>query len=396
MRGMRRNLWILYGMVFFHSLIPAYVIERLFWADRGMRIAMVVACEMVYALVIIVMEVPSGILADRVGRKAMLLAGAALCSMEFVLLLFAHSFWLFVLAVLLTGLGGAATSGALNALLYESLLAQGREGTFGRALGRIRAIDAAAAVLAALLGSYLAGRFGLLLPYQLACISCGVAVLLCLLLVEPPRASREAGERAPSAREVLRRAGAFFRDRPDTLAFLVHATAIAAFAIYADEFWQLYLDTIAFPLLWFGAISSMMALARSVGSVLADRLSRRMGARRAALCLSAAAAAGFLVAGWQRSLLGMAALLLTVFASAAMEVIGMGYLHRRADSEARATIESIASLLERISVLLIGAVFALLAERVSIFAGFGALGILCAGVTAAFAARYRRATWDDA
>ena len=44
------NLHKLFALRFFSSLIPAYVIERLFWEERGMTIQMVVYTEIIYAL----------------------------------------------------------------------------------------------------------------------------------------------------------------------------------------------------------------------------------------------------------------------------------------------------------------------------------------------------------
>ncbi len=46
------NIWKLYAIRFFHSLVPAYVIERLFWEQRGMTIQMVVYTEIIYAITI--------------------------------------------------------------------------------------------------------------------------------------------------------------------------------------------------------------------------------------------------------------------------------------------------------------------------------------------------------
>ena len=76
----------------FHSLIPAYVIERLFWQQRGMGVQMVIYTEIIYALTVTVYEIPSGILADKFGRKRLLSTYNALAAIELLLLLFAHNF----------------------------------------------------------------------------------------------------------------------------------------------------------------------------------------------------------------------------------------------------------------------------------------------------------------
>lgn len=71
-----KNIRRLYAIRFFHNLIPAYVIERLFWEQRGMTIQMVVFTEIIYAITVVLLEVPSGIAADKWGRKRMMVLNA--------------------------------------------------------------------------------------------------------------------------------------------------------------------------------------------------------------------------------------------------------------------------------------------------------------------------------
>jgi MFS family permease len=105
-----------YAIRFFHNLIPAYVIERLFWEQRGMTVPMVVYTEIIYAFTVVLLEVPSGIIADKWGRKKLIIVSAFLGCCEFLILIYAREFIHFALAVFLAGVGSAAGSGAENAL----------------------------------------------------------------------------------------------------------------------------------------------------------------------------------------------------------------------------------------------------------------------------------------
>lgn len=67
------NIRKLYVIRFFHNLIPAYVIERLFWEQRGMSIQMVVYTEIIFAVTVVLLEVPTGIIADKWGHSLSLL-----------------------------------------------------------------------------------------------------------------------------------------------------------------------------------------------------------------------------------------------------------------------------------------------------------------------------------
>ncbi|MDF2716782.1 MAG: transporter [Paenibacillus sp.] len=186
------NLRILFAIRFFSSLIPAYVIERLFWEERGMTIPMVVYTEIIFALTIVLLEVPTGMMADLWGRKRMLVISALLGCGEFLILLFATEFWHFALVVFLAGVSRAAGSGSENALLYDTMALQGKSSDFEKRLGQLNACDFVSAIIAALCGSLLAGRFGLELNYWISLGSALIALLLSLLLIEPPTASGDA------------------------------------------------------------------------------------------------------------------------------------------------------------------------------------------------------------
>lgn len=154
------NIWKLYAIRFFYNLIPAYVIERLFWEQRGMTIQMVVYTEIIFAITVVFLEVPTGIIADKWGRKKMIVWSAVLECCMFLILLFATEFWHFAAAIFLAGIARSASSGSENALLYDSLLENGMEKDFEKYLGRLNVCDFTAAILAALFGSFLANRLG--------------------------------------------------------------------------------------------------------------------------------------------------------------------------------------------------------------------------------------------
>src|SRR5690554_5985350 len=97
------NVWKLYAFRFLSSLVPAYVIERLFWEERGMTIQMVVYTEIIFAITVLLFEVPTGIVADRWGRKQMMILSAVLGCFEFLILLFATEFWHFAVVVIIAG-----------------------------------------------------------------------------------------------------------------------------------------------------------------------------------------------------------------------------------------------------------------------------------------------------
>lgn len=247
-----KNVYKLYFIVFFRSLIPAYVIERLFWQERGMTVLMVVFCEIIYAATIVGLEIPTGILADKFGRKALLVIGSFLSMLEFIILLFSFNFWTFAFVVFLAGISSACRSGSLNALLYDTLKVSNEQESFEKIVGKLNSLDFFGAILAALSGSAFAKYYGFELNYILSAASMLIAFGMTVVLREPPSKKLlvENQTKTVGWREYFVSSISFLKNNPRLLVVITHAMAIAACVKYLDEFWQLYLDEIDLSVLF--------------------------------------------------------------------------------------------------------------------------------------------------
>lgn len=374
------NVYLLYGIAFFHNLIPAYVIERLFWQERGMNVLMVVFCEIIYAGTIVLAEIPTGILADKMGRKLMMLIGALLSFLEIVILLFAHDFWAFGLAVFLAGIATSCTSGSANALLYDTLLIEKSEKSFEKVLGRINSLDLIAAILAALSGSVLAIVFNFEFNYIISAGSMLIALVLSLLLVEPSKDISEKNINNEINQEInsyLKEAILFFKERPKLLSIIIHAMAIAACITYLDEFWQLYLDEIEVPILFFGLFSAGIILARIPGNLLASYFVSKFKTEVILLVVLVITTIGFFLLVAFPGPFGIVMIMLIFLASGVVDPVVTGYLHHHCNSQIRATVDSFQSLFERSISLTIGICFGFISTKLSLLAGFFLLGVVC-------------------
>ena len=81
----------------------------------------------VYDVATTALEVPSGYMSDRLGRRLTLIASALAGLAGSMLLAFGDSFFVFALGQVLLGASAAFLSGTDSALLYESLVAAGRQ-----------------------------------------------------------------------------------------------------------------------------------------------------------------------------------------------------------------------------------------------------------------------------
>jgi len=373
-KGYLGNIKKQYFINLFHSLVPAYVIERLFWQERGVGVQGVVYCEIIYSLTVILLEIPSGILADRFGRKRLLVVTGILDIAEFVILLFARDFWMFGLAVFLAGVGRALYSGSQNALLYDSLLAEGKQGAFEKLLGRLSAIDMGGTVAAALSGGVMANFLGLEFNYIVSACAMGAAFLVVLTLREPPVATES---ETATALQHTKQAFALFRSQPLMLLYGLTGAVLGACVIYLDEFWQLAMESIGVPVLLFGAVSALVYFSRIPGSLLAHKFKERISYRAIFIAVLLVNALGYAAVFLTRNVLCLIPMAVVSLAAGITDPLVAGYLHHRAESNIRATAESFASLGLRLLSMPVGLVFGYVSAKHTIFAGFLPLGMVC-------------------
>ena len=136
--SLRRNLPLFVAFrVLFHARFYYPVIGVLF-LDLGLTLEQYALLNVIWAVVIIVLEIPSGALADVIGRKRVVVVAAALMVAEMAVFAFAPRgawmFWLLVLNRVLSGAAEACASGADEALAYDSLPEADRKTTWPRVL----------------------------------------------------------------------------------------------------------------------------------------------------------------------------------------------------------------------------------------------------------------------
>jgi len=379
MNNVKKQYWI----SFFHSLIPAYVIERLFWQQRGMNVQMVVFAEIIYALTVTAFEIPSGILADKFGRKRMLAAYNALSAAELIMLLFAHSFWQFAIAIFLAGIGKALSSGSENALLYDSLLNEGIHEKFEKYLGRLSAIDFTGSIIAALSGGVLANFFRLEFNYVLSIVSVCIAFILTLSLKEPPVLTKPENE-ISGIMQYTKQALSIFKHNPLVFVYCLTGAVLGACLIYLDEFWQIVLERVGLPVIFFGMVSAAASILRIPGNLFAYKLKEKFRYEHILTCLIAVNIVGYLAIFFARDLMCLAPMMLLFLVAGIVDPLVIGYLHHNAESHIRATVESFSSLGLRMISAGAGMLFGYISSAYSIFAGFLVLGFICFGYLVLF------------
>ncbi len=149
------------------------------------------------------LEVPTGIVSDLIGRKRTLVLGSVAGAAGIALYAVGGSYWMLALGAALEGLARAFFSGNNEALLHDSLAESGDEEAYQHFLGRTSAMFQVAAGIASVVGGVIAAySFGwvmwLSVVPQLGCVAAALA------FTEPKIHSEKSGNIYQHLREAVR------------------------------------------------------------------------------------------------------------------------------------------------------------------------------------------------
>ncbi len=147
-----------------------------------------------WALAIIAAEVPSGYLADRLGRKTAFYFGQYARISGYLLIVAFQSIPAYLVALFLFGLAMAAPSGADSALLYETLDKLGQVSQYKKHAGRMKAFAIAGIVAASPITVVLSFLPSYVYNYGLSIVPQLAVLFLIKAMVEPPQSKNKPKE----------------------------------------------------------------------------------------------------------------------------------------------------------------------------------------------------------
>src|SRR5690242_13813110 len=119
------------------ALFPMAILTLFLDRHIGFDVTQIMLLQAVFGLTMVVLEFPSGYIADRLGYRRCMIFAFALWTIAWPIYGYSTTWVGVASAELLLGVGMAMLSGCDSALLYESLLAREREQDFARWAGRM-------------------------------------------------------------------------------------------------------------------------------------------------------------------------------------------------------------------------------------------------------------------
>lgn len=355
-----------------------------FLQQYDLRMEQIYQLQTVFALCIVLFEVPSGYLADLFGRRNSLIAAGVFHGLAFTVLAASQSFAGFVAFEILAALGQSLFSGSDVALLYDTEAALGEPEGTTRLLGKKLFWAQVGETVAAPLGGALA-LAGLWWP---AFVNAGVAwlpLLVAVTLIEPARA-RVGRQHKENFRKLLR---VIFRTTPVLRRTFITLVAYGLATLIAVWAFQGYWRSLQIPLVVFGLCWAAYNLIVAITGHYAQRVEARLGSPRTVALIGVLPVVGY--AG-----MAVCAVADLPWAAAASfgvlfgvtfqvgrglnQVVVKAALNARVPAEMRATANSISSLGVRLLFAGLGPLLGFLIDRHGYGTGFGTFAALYAVV----------------
>ncbi|MGD9267920.1 MAG: MFS transporter [Desulfobacterales bacterium] len=390
-----RNVRLFIAFRVFFNCRFYYPVFTILFLDYGLTLEQFALLNAAWAATIVLLEVPSGALADTVGRRNLLVFTGILMVIEMILLCFAPRgnaqllFPIFLVNRILSGAAEASASGADEAIAYDSLQAEGDIRDWPQVLERQMWVRSSAFIIAMSLGAAvydpdlmqrLVDAMGikvqlhqgitLRIPPLLTLLMaiCTLITAWCMRETESRHHQTDDG-RTPSIAQAFKltlTAGVWILQTPFALviilAGLVFDNCIRMIITLNSQYYRL----IELPEASFGLIGSGLAI---IGLIM-PRLARRMVQTRTPVfnlaIMGTLTLIGLIGMTFFWPIIGLLPLIILVAVMYLENFFQSHYLNRITDSYQRATVLSFKGLSFNLAYGLIGVLYSMLLAYLSI------------------------------
>ena len=346
------------ALAYFLSTLYFYIpVGTLYLRNKDLSYVQINSLWGIIVFTMFLTEVPTGIIADLIGHKKAINLALGLQLVGEVIYVFASGYAGFALAAVAGGLGFAFSSGCVDALAYDSLKAQGRTAEMGKAMGYVEAAQRLANLVAFSIGGLYVRdlsqeRFAVAIVITACAVSLGLVASLTLHESQTRDSSTASHE---ASRQLLMDGIRLLRSNPSFLYLVLLSLVTTPFRDYLGSLYQPHYVNAGVSAPWLGLSLSFASGLSILGARYAYWLEERMGSTVSLLVVTTLPGVLYLV---------MAAVshpVFSVFAFCALygsislrRPIFAGQLNAHIQSENRATVLSLLSMISGIYVSVMG------------------------------------------
>jgi len=339
----KSNIWKFGIYSFIDHIRLVWMIYTIYYLSLGFSFTNIGIHETIFAIVVVLLELPTGAIADLIGRKKALIIGCLLNSIVFISIGLMNLPVQFYMIALVAGLAYSFISGADVALLYDSVKRLGKEKEYKKIRGRINTSNQVASIIGVFLGPiiYLINpRSGFIVGGILYI----VAAIVMATMTEPYKISKKLNIQAHWKQTI---SGFKFTIKHKKIMWLIGFFFFSAIGVeFFFDFWQQpLLINNGFNVSLFGIILACMMGIRGLVSWFTHKIEKKLKEKYSLLFILLSQVVIFIIFGFNNPITLLLSFGVFYGVMAFKDIIFEDYINKHIKSRNRATILSVKSLI---------------------------------------------------
>ncbi|MGN0425770.1 MAG: MFS transporter [Acetatifactor sp.] len=363
---LKKNIVLDYFHTFVTNLNMQSSIWVLYLAYCGMSLAQVGLLEGVYHITSMIFEIPSGAIADLLGRKKSMIVSKTCIAVSCLIMLYSKSFWLFALSFFIQALGNNFNSGSEEALVYDSMKAIGEEEKYITVNGRLNILIEVAQGIATVAGGILA-EYSFYWCYFASLVIALLAFFPVIGMTEAPFEKQQSARNGiwKMLKDHFGTCIAVLKKDLRILRIVIYFSAVFASQTLLFFYGQQYFSDLGYNKIYISVFMLQYSMFCCLGAYCSDRLFERFGRR-------IAVTASFIIAGaiacfvFEVAWFSVAMLSAAGFCNSLLYPIQSAILNGLIPSEQRATLISVNSMFFSIAMIIFFPVAGFLADEMGL------------------------------
>lgn len=375
----------MYFAKFLRNFVFWYSVEKVFMVSIGFNNESIALMVAVYSTMSVLMEIPSGILADRWSRKGVLMLASLSLSISSLIGALSYNVPVYLICAIFWGFFDALASGTDEAIIYDTLVEeQGNGDNYEKEYGIYQAFGGVSLFVAGIAGGFIGEYIGLRETFLFA-VPILVIASIVVLRYREPKFHKQAAE-THLFQHIRDTFGAVFRN-PNLLWILITLFTIGLANGLIGEMNQLWLIAVNAPILFFGVVAASVNATWGFGGLFARFFKTRKSIVVAILAVLASSIMLILVRNYYLLLLSFVVFMLC---ANAVFIAKTAQMHRQLPSRVRAGASSAANTIARLINVPLVVFFGWIAGQYSVFAAAWILfALVCMALLSELSARVR-------
>jgi MFS family permease len=341
------NIKLIFFIRICFSLIFCISVITLFWKKYNLDLFDIFLLQAIFAISIVLFEIPTGYIADKLGRKKTLFLSAGIACLGWFFYSFSTSFLQFVFVEVILGIAFSFLSGTDSSLLYETLVECGKEQLYSKYQGKQNSFRHWAEAISAFLGGILVNFVSFRALFLLSSLSVFIAFVLCFWIKEP---KREPYKHPRGTFYGMYKIARFVFLKSKIVKFVAPLMAMCSLATMLGVwFYQPMWQDMQMPVWLFGFLWALISLPAGIAGHFAHEIENIIGKKKIIWLLPIPAIVGYLIIAFFPGYLILIGIYLVPILRGLNMPVLLKYIHEETFSDKRATVISIQNWIFRLS-----------------------------------------------